>query len=220
MSSTKAAKTVVQCDFDGTITEEDMGYCLLETFADGDWRQLVRRYREGEISVNYFNTRAFAMVKADKKTVLKFVRNRARMRDGVHELVTYCRGRGFRFVIVSNGLDFYIKALLRDIGMENIRVFAARTRFTPDGIETWYTGPDGNQLEDGFKEVYTRLFLSRGYRVVYVGNGISDISPARQAHCIFATGELVSYCKEAGIDCIPFVNLHDVVRGLALLPPG
>jgi 2-hydroxy-3-keto-5-methylthiopentenyl-1-phosphate phosphatase len=219
MSSTKAAETVVQCDFDGTITEEDMGYCLLESFADGDWRQLVRQYRQGEISVNYFNTRAFAMVKADRHTLLKFVRNRARVRDGIHELVTYCRGRGFQFVIVSNGLDFYIKALLRDIGMDDIMVFAALTRFTPGGIEAWYTGPDGNRLEDGFKEAYTRLFLSKGYRVVYVGNGISDISPARQAHYIFATGELVSYCKESDIDCIPFFNLHDVVRGLKLLPP-
>ena len=36
-------KTLVQCDFDGTITEEDVSFMLLDAFADRDprrWRQL------------------------------------------------------------------------------------------------------------------------------------------------------------------------------------
>jgi len=37
-------KTMVQCDFDGTITEEDVSFFLLDTFADGDWRQLWKDY--------------------------------------------------------------------------------------------------------------------------------------------------------------------------------
>ncbi len=218
MHSTEVGKTLVQCDFDGTITEKDVSFLLLDAFADGDWRQLLTQYREGRISVNNFNTKAFAMVKADKQTLLNLVQGKARMRAGVHELITYCHKRGFQFVIVSNGLDFYIEAVLRDIDIDNIEVFAAQTRFSSEGIETRYIGPEGNQLENGFKEAYIRSFLSRGHRVVYVGNGISDISPARQAHYIFATSELLTYCKEASLNCIPFVDLNDVVRGLELLP--
>ena len=211
-------KTLVQCDFDGTITEEDMGYLLLDSFASEDWRQLLTEYREGRMSVGYFNTKSFATVKADRQTLLKFVKSKVRIRAGFHELLAYCRRKGFRFVIVSNGLVFYIEATLRDIGVDNIEVLAAQANFTPTGIEAKYIGPEGNQIQDGFKEAYIRLFLGRGYRIVYVGNGISDASPAKQAHHIFATGALLTHCKETNLNCTPFADLNDVVSGLELLP--
>ncbi len=211
-------KTLVQCDFDGTITEEDMGFLLLDSFASEDWKRLLTEYREDRMSVGYFNTKAFATVKADRQTLLKFVRSRAKIRAGFHELLAYCCRKGFRFVIVSNGLVFYIEAILKHIGIDNIDILAAQTAFTPEGIEAKYIGPEGNQIQDGFKEAYIRSFLSKGYRVVYIGNGISDASPAKQAHHIFATGELLDYCKETNLNCTPFAELNDVVRGLELLP--
>ena len=213
----EAVKTLVQCDFDGTITQEDVSFMILDAFASRGWRQLLAEYREGKVPVGYFNTKAFATVKADKQTLLKFVKNRARIRAGFRELLAYCHRKGFQFVIVSNGLDFYIKAILEDIGIDDIDVFAAQTRFGSNGIDVRYIGPEGNQLEDGFKESYLRLFQGRGYRVIYAGNGISDISPARQAHWIFATGELLTYCKKMNLNCIPFVDLDDITKGLEFL---
>jgi len=217
MRSTEAVKTLVQCDFDGTITEEDVSFLLLDTFANGDWRQLLTEYRQGGMSIGYFNTKAYTMVKADRQTLLKFVRGKVKIRAGFRELLACCRRKGFRFVIVSNGLVFYIEAILRDIGIDNIDILAAQTNFGPEGIEAKYIGPEGNQLQDGFKEAYTRSFLSRDYRVVYIGNGISDTSPAKQAHHIFATGELLTYCKETNLNCTSFADLNDVVRSLELL---
>ena len=70
-------KTLIQCDFDGTITEEDASYFLLDTFAQGDWRKLLQAYKVRRISVGQFNTGAFAMVKADKQTLLDAVRGKA-----------------------------------------------------------------------------------------------------------------------------------------------
>jgi len=210
-------KTLVQCDFDGTITEEDMGFLLLDSFAGESWRQWLAEYREGRMSVGYFNTRAFATVKSDKQTLIKFVRSEVKIRVGFEELLACCRRKGFRFVIVSNGLTFYIEAILRDIGIDNIDIMAARASFTPEGIEARYIGPEGKEMQNGFKEAYTELFLSRGYRVVYIGNGTSDTSPAQRAQHIFATGELLTYCKQAKLNCTPFADLNDVVRGLELL---
>jgi len=218
MPSTQIVKTLVQCDFDGTITEEDMGFLLLDSFANESWRRLLTEYRGGRMSVGHFNTRAFAMVKADKQTLLKFVGSKVKIRAGFYELLAYCHRKDFRFVIVSNGLIFYIEAILRDAGIDNIEVLAAQNNFGPEGIEARYIGPEGNEIQDGFKETYTRLFLSNDYRVIYIGNGISDASPAKRAHHIFATGELLTYCKQANLNCTPFADLNDVVRGLELLP--
>lgn len=216
MHSTKARKTLIQCDFDGTITEKDVSFTLLDTFADGDWRQLLSEYKEGKISVGCFNTKAFAMVKADRQTLLEAIEGQVKVRAGFHELVVYCRRKGFRLVIVSNGLDFYIKAILSDIGMEDIPVFAAQTRFLPEGMQVQYVGPDGRHLPDGFKEAYVSSFLRRGYQVVYVGNGPSDFPAAKRCHHIFATGELLGYCKKANLNCNAFADFNDIVRALAV----
>jgi len=217
MGSTDTVKTIVQCDFDGTITEEDQSFLLLDTFARGNWRQLLTEYREGRISVGHFNTKAFAMVNEDRQTLVNFVKQTAKIRPGFQDLVAYCRREGVQFTIVSNGQDFYINTILTDIGLENIEVFSARAQFANEGIEVKYVGPDGAHLDNNFKDTFTRLFLTKGYRVVYVGNGLSDLSPAKHAHLIFARDELLNLCKQTRLNCIPFVDLNDVVRGLKRL---
>lgn len=210
-------KTLLQCDFDGTITEEDASFFLLDTFADGDWRRLLRDYQEDRISVGEFNTRAFAMVKADRETMLRNVRNNVRIRPGFEELVAYCAGRDFRFVIVSNGLHFYIEEVLAGVDLEHIEVHAAQAQFPPEGVTVQYTGPDGAHLDTGLKEEYIRLFLKQGYRVLYAGNGRSDVYAARHAYRVFATGELLEHYQRHNLRCQPFDDLTDVVRGLELL---
>lgn len=213
-------KMLVQCDFDGTITEWDVSFRLLDAFAGGDWRQMLEEYRAGQIPVGAFNTKAFALIKADRQTLLDFIarKDEVRIRPGFGELLDYCRQNRLKFVIVSNGVDFYIEAILKRIGIDGIEVFAARSRFAPGGLEVQYIGPDGKPMEDSFKEAYTQLFIDRGYRVVYVGNGISDIYPARKAHYVFATADLLERCQETDLHCIPFHDLNDVLAGLKGLP--
>jgi 2-hydroxy-3-keto-5-methylthiopentenyl-1-phosphate phosphatase len=210
-------KTLVQCDFDGTVTEEDASFFLLDAFAQGDWRRLLREYKEHKISVGEFNTKAFAMVKNDKPTLLEELKGKVKVRAGLHELVNYCLKKGFRLVIVSNGLDFYIKAVLKDLGLDSIEVHAAQASFHPEGMKVQYIGPDGKRLEDDFKEAYIKSFLKLGYKVIYVGNGDSDFAPARYAHHVFATGELLVYCRESNLNYKPFENFIDIVRYIDLL---
>lgn len=207
----EVSKTLVQCDFDGTVTEEDVSFILLDAFAAGDWRQLHRQYEEDRISVGRFNTDAFAMVKANRESLLAVTRRQVKIRDGFQNLATCCQRKGFRLVIVSNGLDFYIEGILQDMGLADIEFFAARTRFHPEGLRVQYVGPDGSHRDEGVKGAYVNLFLSQGYRVIYVGNGTSDFSPAKQCHYIFATDTLLACCQQAKIDCAPFTDFNQVV---------
>jgi 2-hydroxy-3-keto-5-methylthiopentenyl-1-phosphate phosphatase len=210
-------QTLVQCDFDGTITEEDASFFLLDAFAQGDWRRLLREYKAHRISVGKFNTAAFSMVKADRQTLLEDLKGKVKVRSGLRELVDYCLGKGFRFVIVSNGLDFYINAILKDLGLENLEMHAARSSFHPKGMRVQYIGPDGKPLEDGFKEAYIQSFLRLGYRVVYLGNGDSDVAPAKHAHHVLATGELLLHCRENNLNCRSFKSFIDAIGHLEQL---
>jgi len=210
-------QTLVQCDFDGTVTEEDTSFFLLDAFAQGDWRRLLRKYKEHKISVGEFNTKAFTMVKDDEPTLLEALKGKVKVRAGFHELRNYCLKKDFRLVIVSNGLDFYIKAVLKDLGLDSIEVHAAQASFHPEGMKVQYVGPDGKRLDDNFKVAYIKSFLKLGYRIVYVGNGDSDFPPAKYAQHVFATGELLAYCRENNLNYEPFENFIDIVRYIDLL---
>jgi len=213
----QTTRTLVQCDFDGTVTDRDVGLLLLDAFVEGDWRGLWRQYHEGKITVGHFNTETFAMMKADKKTMLEHIEGKLEIRSGFYEMVDYCRGRGFRFVIVSNGFDFYVEKILEDIGMRDIELFCAKSHFGPDGGMVQYIGPDGKPLDSDFKQTYVRLFLADGYRIIYVGNGDSDFPAAKQCHHIFATGTLLARCEKEGVACMPFTDFSEVVRGMESL---
>jgi 2-hydroxy-3-keto-5-methylthiopentenyl-1-phosphate phosphatase len=208
---------IIQSDFDGTITEEDVSFALLDAFAEGDWRQLYQRYRQSKMTVGDFNTKAFAMVKASRDELLRVAREQVKLREGLRNLVNYCQERGFRFLIVSNGLDFYIKAILEDVGLGNIEVYAARTEFSPEGLKVNYIGPEGTVLKKGFKEAYTKLFLTQGYQVVCIGNGPSDYYPAALAQHVFARDGLADICKEKKLKYQPFEDFNDIVSGLEKL---
>jgi 2-hydroxy-3-keto-5-methylthiopentenyl-1-phosphate phosphatase len=218
MQHSTATKTLVQCDFDGTLTEEDVSFLILDAFADGDWRSILEQYKNNLISVGNFNTRAFRLVKADESALSRFVEEKAKMRSGVAELVNYCSKRGFRFVIVSNGLAFYIKTLLKAIDVNNVEIYAAQAEFSDDGIEARYIGPDGEEIQNGFKEAYVNQFIKEGYRVISIGNGASDIPTAKLSRYAFATEPMLSLCREMKIDCLPFNSLGDIIRGMESIP--
>jgi 2-hydroxy-3-keto-5-methylthiopentenyl-1-phosphate phosphatase len=207
-------KTIIQCDFDGTITEEDASFIILDAFAGGKWRHLFREYQEGKMTVGQFNTKAFSMVKADRESLLSVVKGKVRVRPGFRELLACCRQKGFRFVIVSNGLDFYIKEILGNIGITDVEVFAAETSFLPDGLRVQHIGPDGTFLNADVKAAYVDSFLNQGYRVIYIGDGSSDVLPATRSHYVFATGSLLEHCKKKNLDCTYFSNFIEIVNVL------
>ena len=209
-------KIVVQLDFDGTVTEEDVSFLLLDTYVGSKWRDMLDEYTSGRIPVGTFNKRVFSMMKADKQTMLDliFSSDRVKIRPGFRELIDYCRSKDYKVVIASNGLIFYIEAILKSLRLDDIEVFAAQNQFSPDGMKVQYIGPDGNEMEAGFKEAYTALLKRKGYSIIYVGNGISDIYPSRESIKVFATGDLLEKCREEQLECTPFNDLHDIVRGL------
>jgi 2-hydroxy-3-keto-5-methylthiopentenyl-1-phosphate phosphatase len=212
-------KTAVQIDFDGTVTEEDVSFMLLDVCLGDAWHEHHRDYEAGRISVGTFNRRVFSLVKEDRPTLTRLVltSERVRIRPGFRELIEYCRKMSYRTVIVSNGLEFYIRAILENLGIAGVEVHAAENTFFPGGVAVRYLGPDGVELEAGFKEAYTDMLRKQGYEVVYIGDGNSDIHPARLARRVFATAQLLERCREDGLTCEPFKDFFDVIRGLEKL---
>lgn len=206
----KNKKILIQCDFDGTITTEDVSFMLLDAFAKGDWHAINDEYTAGIITVGEFNERAFALVRGSKKAMLDYLKDRVIIRRGFQTFVELCQKKGIRLVIVSNGLDFYIRKILSDIGLEGMEYHGAETKFHAHRLKVRYLGPDGSTVEAEFKNKYVSQYINEGYHVVYIGNGSSDLSPARSAHQIFATESLLEHCQRTGLTCIAFTSFHEI----------
>lgn len=215
-------KTAVQIDFDGTVTLEDVSFLLLDTYVGSEWRKHLDAYSTGDITVGTFNNKVFGMMKADRKTMTDFVLSspHVKMRPGFNELIDYCRKQGYKTIIVSNGLSFYIEALLKTLGIKNLEVHAAENTFFKGGMDVKYLGPDGNVMDAGFKEAYTANLHKQGYYVIYIGNGTSDIHPARLAQQVFACEDLLKACNTEKLACHPFADFFEVTEILKKLESG
>ncbi len=206
-------KTAVQIDFDGTVTLEDVSFLLLDTYVGKGWRKHLDAYSSGDITVGTFNQKVFGMMKAGRKKMVEFVLSspHVKIRPGFKELIACCRKKGYKPVIVSNGLDFYIRVILKILGIKRLEVHAAENRFFKGGMDVRYLGPDGKEVDAAFKETYTEYLKKQGYSVIYIGNGTSDIHPARLAQKVFATDDLLKACKKEKLEHYPFNDFYDII---------
>jgi 2-hydroxy-3-keto-5-methylthiopentenyl-1-phosphate phosphatase len=207
-------KSAVQLDFDGTVTEEDVSFLLLDKFAGSQWRKYLEEYASGKISVGAFNKKVFGMIKADEKTLTDFVLKspRVKVRPGLREFIDYCKSKRIKVIIVSHGLTFYIKAIFNKLGIKGLEIHAAENVFSPDSMKVRYLGPDGRELDNSFKKAYTDMLKQEGYQVVYIGDGNSDIYPSRKADYVCAISNLLLRCREENLKCYPFSDFFDVIK--------
>ena len=200
----------IQCDFDGTITIQDIGAALLETFCPGTWRQIEDEYRSGKISVEEEVRRQFAGMRVSHGVILDFVAQTAEVRPGFSQLVGDCRKEGMRFVIVSNGLDLYIEPILQELGLPGLERYSGRAGVTAEGITVDYIYPGGANSGEGFKLACLRHLRAGGMPIVYIGDAISDILPAREADHVIARGELLDHFRLNRLSHSSFETFYDV----------
>ncbi len=211
-------KRAVLTDFDGTITLEDVAEKILEEFAPPEWWEIEELHRERKIGTRETMARQFALVRAKEDDLLEFVDRHARVDETFSAFAEFCQHQGILLEIVSEGLDFYIRHLLRKWEID-VPLRTNRTTFEDGRVRIAYPWADATCNLCGTCKLL-RLFELRvqGYRVAYVGDGHSDLCPAVEADLVFAKRELADLCREEAIDFIPFRDFSDIRRRLETWP--
>jgi len=203
---------LIQCDFDGTIIRNNMSVLIREEFFHGNWQQTEEDYLAGRITVEQSNALQYQSIHEPEDRLRQFVREHIDVRPGFTEFIDYCAQQGITFVIVSSGLDFYIRTVLEEIGMANLELYCAETSFTPEGITVSYTDPDGNHIDSGFKSSYLSYLRERDNYIAYLGDGLSDLEAARQANHVFAVSKLQKLLDAESVNHTTFTDFHDVMN--------
>jgi len=208
------AKKAVLSDFDGTITRTDVAEAILEEFAPSRWREIEELYRARKIGTRESMARQFALVRTGREELLQFVDRTAVIDETFRGFVEFCRAQGLVLEIVSEGLDFYVRHLLRKWDIQ-VPVRTNHATFEDGHVRIEYPWADATCTLCGTCKLL-RLFELRaeGYRTAYVGNGHSDLCPAIEADLVFAKSELADLCRTEEIEFMPFDRFSDVQRGL------
>ena len=203
-------KMIIQCDFDGTVTMNNLSVLLRERFASSGWQDIESDYLGGRLTVEESNRQQYALVRESRRTLKEFARQNVVFRPGFLQFVEHCRAAGMGFAIVSSGLDFYIEAALKSIGAPELELHCARTSFGEDGILVTYLDPQGNVIDDGFKKRYLTWFKGRNEPVVYIGDGLSDFEAASAADHVFALDHLHRLLGSAGMPHYTFADFSHI----------
>lgn len=207
-------KIAILSDFDGTIIPVNVLNSIYKKFADPSYLVTLERWNNGEISTQEEMETVFATIKATKLEMESFL-NGFELDPGFMDLLDHCQQNGIPFVVLSDGLKWYIDYIFEQHGVNGVEVLACDIHFEPDGYRFSYPWFDpSTPLRSTSKPTIVRDYQKRGYHVVLLGDGLSDTEAAMAADVIYAKDILLTYSKANGIDVREFRNLKDVYDDL------
>jgi 2,3-diketo-5-methylthio-1-phosphopentane phosphatase len=206
---------VVLVDFDGTITTQDIGDKVVEKFAEPGWRSALEWFRSGEISARGFWAHVTGFLREDREAAaVAHSLSIAEIRPSFGELLSYCESQNIPVEVVSSGIHFYVDAILGKFNMADLPRSRPVVEYDGDGHGVMII-PKG--LRDCGMTMMCKCdrvwnWRRKGYRVMFVGDGVSDACVVSQADVVLATSNLLNICKTQGIDHTPFDTFHEVLE--------
>ena len=210
---------VLLCDFDGTITNLDTAFFLLDKFVEDDWRKFEVQYQKGKITFEKCIQEQYSMFDVPKHLMLKELEKVVSFRSNFNQLIDFCRIQNILFIIVSVGLDFVINHFLKQKGLANsIKVYAIKTQITENGIKLAFPKLFDKDSTD-FKEDLVRYYKKKGSQVIYVGDGASDYQAFKNADYRFSikNSRLAELCRKNRISHQEIDDFQEVINALKIL---
>lgn len=210
-------RKLVLCDFDGTITKEDVGYDFLNRFTRKSWKDIDRDYVAGKIGSREAYARIAKLIVGTEEEMVDFICHHSTLDPYFKEFYKSCRDKGIDFKIVSDGFGLYINALLNHHSMSDIEYFANRIIFKSNNrieIEFPFYNPECGSCGN-CKRMVLKRFRDQYDHIIFIGNGISDECIAEEADEVYAKDTLYSFCIEKGIPCWNYNSFSDIKKNLS-----
>ncbi|MGF7430600.1 MtnX-like HAD-IB family phosphatase [Thermoanaerobacterium thermosaccharolyticum] len=201
--------TYILIDFDGTITKEDTCYAMVKAFARDGWQDIEKDWEEGKISTEECALETFKLMDMDEKK-LRSLLDKIEIDNYFKDFIDFCNERGYKIMIVSDGYDFNIKTILKKYDID-IDYYSNKLDFR-DGeiIASFNTSADCDKCGSCKLEILKK-YKGENSKVIFIGDGYSDICVSRYADKLFAKNVLKKYCEENNIPHIPFDNFKDII---------
>ena len=192
-------------DFDGTITNRDTIVFLTEEFGGGpNVRQdIFEQIKSGELTVYEAVKRELATITVSWDEAAQALKQHIHVVPSFPMFVRWCRREGYLLSVLSSGIKPVVSLFIGELG---VPFFAHRVEMTATG---WHYRRD--QSADK-RSILRRIKGTR--KVVYIGDGTSDIEAIPYVDLLFAKGYLAEHCQQEKIPYTPFQSFLDVQQSL------
>ncbi len=213
------APWTILCDFDGTISVEDVTDVLLERYGLPGWQTLEDEWRGGRLSSRLCMQGQIALLDVDKQELDAQI-DAFRIDPDFPAFVTAAQHAGWEISIVSDGLDYAIRRILARYGLTDLPVRA--NHLVQIGPRRWrLESPCADTacvVDSGTCKcaIVARPQALR-HHVALVGDGASDFCAAGRVDFVFAKHRLIEHCRAQDILHTPIVGFADAIRLLSSL---
>ncbi|KAL7271132.1 hypothetical protein RUND412_006139 [Rhizina undulata] len=217
-------KYLIFSDFDGTITFKDSNDFLTDNVGFGAERrkELNKEILEGKVTFRKAFKEMLDSVKLPFPKCIEYLRQSIKLDPGFIWFHRWCVAQNIPVVVVSSGLEQVIRALLLDLlgrPAEQVPIYSNKAKISEDKkaweIEYRDDSDYGHDKSIAIKEVIEK-YTKTGPRptVFYFGDGVSDLSAAREADLLFAKEgyDLITYCEREGVPFTTFKDFKDIDR--------
>lgn len=202
-------------DFDGTITNKDFYWILIDRYFDRDnILPLYEKWQQKEIKDIEFLSYIFGNINQSLETIQKDILSIPIDESALRFIDFFTKEIG-DFYILSAGCDFYIKFLLEHLNLKDrVKLISNPSYFEngniilkPDDKLEYYSGIYG--IDKG-KAIN---FIKKEYDFIYfAGDSRPDILASKEANKTFAKSKLIELLQEEKIEFTPFESFIEIDR--------
>ncbi|CUS14324.1 unnamed protein product [Tuber aestivum] len=241
-----ASKAVVFTDFDGTITLKDSNDYLTDNLGYGEKKRRDGNIDilENRVKFRYFpilpphhppSTQLFLKLihlsDAFKEMLdsvptpfdecVQVLCDNIKLDPGFKDFYNWCRDEKIPVIVLSSGMEPIIRALLTKLvgpTADEIKIVSNQPKHLPDGSWTIDFHDDSDFGHDKSLAIRPTANLPAEDRPIlfYCGDGVSDLSAARETDLLFAKigHDLITYCDREGFPFTVFSSFTDIHRDI------
>lgn len=203
-------------DFDGTVTQQDVGDELFRKFADEKKvNKIIDDLLNDRISSRECWLNLCSAVPLITEIELDNFIYGISLDNTFLTFKDYCAKESIELFVLSDGFDYYINKIFKKYKINGLKVYSNHLevidgRLTPSFPyydETCYSSANckrnhiiNHSSEDDF--------------TVFIGDGNSDKDSIEYCDFIFAKDDLLKFCEKERITYFPFNNFNDVIKRL------
>jgi 2,3-diketo-5-methylthio-1-phosphopentane phosphatase len=202
----------VFCDFDGTITLQDVGNELFKGV--DDFEELNQLFKKEKLTIyEYWHKLCRNLPKGTTIAEIAERSKKFQIDPYFKDFVSSCESKGIKLYIVSDGYDIYINEILNQ---NEIVLPICSNKLMDNGShlepEFTYASESCNCYSANCKRNFVLNKSQESTLKVYIGDGYSDFCAAVHCDVIFAKKDLAKYCNDNNLPHYTFKTFFDIKR--------
>ena len=200
----------VLCDFDGTISRQDVSDHLLRRFGQPGWRDIEAQWEAGHIGSRACMTAQIALLDMSQDDLVEALAE-IELDPMFPAFLDVVRARQMPIEILSDGLAQAIRIILDRSRITDIPIYANDLqRIAPRQwrLDTPYASATCARASAHCKCVQR---ARQDRPVLFIGDGASDFCVAQRADFVLAKGRLADFCRDQGIAHCAITDFNDAL---------